>query len=117
MKLKHTADIAVGTSHNGTVKRKALLRGADTGLGSNILSMNEAYLAPGQEVEEHQHQDAEEIFFILSGQGTMLVDGQPVPLTAGNLLLVEPGERHLLRCGGAHPLTFITILVKRPPST
>jgi hypothetical protein len=45
MKLKHTADIAVGTSHNGMVKRKALLRGEDTGLGSNILSMNEAYLA------------------------------------------------------------------------
>jgi len=113
MKLKHTADIAVGTSHNGTVKRKAMLRDADIGLGSNILSMNEAYLDPGQEIEEHQHPDAEEIFFILSGQGVMLVDGQPVPLTAGNLLLIEPGERHLLRSNGAAPLTFITILVKR----
>jgi mannose-6-phosphate isomerase-like protein (cupin superfamily) len=117
MRLKHTADIVVGTSHNGTVKRKALLRGEDTDRGSNILSMNEAYLAPGQEAEEHHHQDAEEIFFILSGQGVMLVNGQPVPLTAGNLLLIEPGEQHLLRNNGAHPLTFITILVKRLPST
>jgi quercetin dioxygenase-like cupin family protein len=113
MKLKHTADIAVGASHNDTVKRKALLRDADTGLGSNILSMNEAYLEPGQGVEEHQHRDAEEVFFILSGQGVMLVDGQPVPLTAGNLLLIEPGERHLLSNNGADLLTFITILVKR----
>jgi mannose-6-phosphate isomerase-like protein (cupin superfamily) len=113
MKLKHTADIAVGTSHNGTVKRRALLRDADTGPGSNILSMNEAYLEPGQGVEEHQHLDAEEVFFILSGRGVMLVDGQPVSLIAGNLLLIEPGERHLLRNDGIDSLTFITILVKR----
>ena len=78
--------------------------------------MNEAYLAPGQEAEEHRHQDAEEIFFILSGQGMMLVDGQPVPLTTGNLLLIEPGEGHLLRNNGAHLLTFITVLVRRSPS-
>ncbi|MBN1122282.1 MAG: cupin domain-containing protein [Anaerolineae bacterium] len=113
MKLKHTTDIAVDTSHSGTVKRKALLRGADTGPDSNILSMNEAYLDPGREVEEHQHQDAEEIFFILGGRGTMLVDDEPVPLAAGNLLLIEPGERHLLRNNGADPLTFVTVLVKR----
>ncbi len=112
MKLKHIAEIAVGTSHNGTVKRKALLRGEDISPGSNILSMNEAYLEPGQEVEEHQHPDAEEVFFILSGEGMMLVDGQPVPLTAGNLLLIEPGERHLLRNNRTDTLTFITVLVK-----
>lgn len=113
MKLKHTADITVDTSHNGTVTRKVLLRNANTDPGSNILSMNEAYLDPGREVEEHQHSDAEEIFFILGGRGTMLVDDEPVPLAAGNLLLVEPGERHLLRNNGADLLTFITILVKR----
>ena len=113
MKLKHTADITICTSHNGTVKRRALLRNVDTGSGSNILSMNAAYLEPGQEVEEHQHSDAEEIFFILGGQGVMLVDGQPVPLAAENLLLVEPGERHLLRNDGVDLLAFITVLVKR----
>jgi quercetin dioxygenase-like cupin family protein len=40
------------------------------------------------------HQVAEEIYFIIAGTGTCLLDGQPHLLQAGDFLRLPPGTRH-----------------------
>ena len=44
----------------------------------------------------HSHQQNEEIYAVLSGRGTMMIDGETVELQAGDWLRVAPaGERQL----------------------
>lgn len=43
----------------------------------------------------HSHQELE-INLVISGQGQYLIDGQPVPLSAGTLLWLSPKQAHLL---------------------
>ena len=44
----------------------------------------------------HSHKQNEEIYAVLSGRGTMVVDGETVELQAGDWLRVAPaGERQL----------------------
>lgn len=42
----------------------------------------------------HYHQQMYEIYLVARGAGTALVDGKSIALTAGNVLVVEPGEVH-----------------------
>jgi mannose-6-phosphate isomerase-like protein (cupin superfamily) len=45
--------------------------------------------------DRHVHEDRE-AFIILQGKAVMEIDGVPHPLTAGDVLIVEPGEDHHL---------------------
>ncbi len=39
-------------------------------------SLAEARLLPGRSTEEHYHLQTEEIYYILSGRGQMIIDGE-----------------------------------------
>jgi len=44
--------------------------------------------------EAYHYHDFHEYYVILQGRGTLLVEGRETPLTAGTVVMVEPGERH-----------------------
>lgn len=44
----------------------------------------------------HVHDDDHEVFIILAGKATMQIDGTAHPLTAGDVIVCEPGEDHHL---------------------
>ncbi len=45
----------------------------------------------------HLHRRASEYFIVLAGSAVLEVDGREWPLGAGAVVLVEPGEPHLLK--------------------
>lgn len=48
-------------------------------------------LAPGTSVPfAHRHDEAEEVYVVLSGGGTMVLDGEPVPIAALDAIRVSP---------------------------
>ena len=49
---------------------------------------------PGQELPVHRHAHEHEVFDILSGQGTLYLDGDSVELTAGHTAFVPAGVLH-----------------------
>ena len=49
---------------------------------------------PGQELPVHVHAHEHEVFDVLSGQGTMYLDGEAVDLKAGDAVFVPAGVRH-----------------------
>src|SRR6516162_6378163 len=52
----------------------------------------------GRHVAElHIHPDAEELVVILRGQGTFLLNGEPHPVRAGDVIYIPPGADHELR--------------------
>jgi len=53
-------------------------------------------LPPGTSIGEHRHAQGYELYFITRGRGTMTTNGEPAQVVAGDLILNEPGDRHML---------------------
>jgi len=49
---------------------------------------------PGQELPVHVHAHEHEVFDVLSGQGTIYLDGQAVELKDGDAVFVPAGVQH-----------------------
>jgi quercetin dioxygenase-like cupin family protein len=69
-------------------------------------------LEAGETVPRHVHQDAEQVFFILEGQGELAVgpDGADRhPLVEGDFVRTPPGMPHQVACVGAKRLVYLSI--------
>jgi mannose-6-phosphate isomerase-like protein (cupin superfamily) len=62
---------------------------------------------PGQGTVEHHHVGQDEIFYVVEGRGTMVVDGENVPLAPKGLVLAPAGARHSVQCAGDSRLAII----------
>jgi mannose-6-phosphate isomerase-like protein (cupin superfamily) len=72
-------------------------------------------LNPGQSTggPDNAHAASDQWLYVVSGRREATVDGDRVDLTAGTLLLVEPGETHEIENTGPEPLE--TLNVYAPP--
>lgn len=61
----------------------------------------------GESTSLHYHKKSESVFHVVAGDMEMEVDGQVVGLQAGDTLLIEPGEVHVLRNRGKKRATVI----------
>ena len=61
-------------------------------LGLQSFGMNVVELPPGETIPEHDETetDQEEVFIILSGEATMVIDGQDHPAPAGTFTRLDP---------------------------
>ncbi len=55
----------------------------------------------------HTHDDMEEIYYFISGEGVMVVGDDEFPVHAGDCLYVPPGEFHTTIQKGILPLVFV----------
>ena len=60
----------------------------------------------------HSHKQNEEIYGILEGTGKAIIDGETIPLAAGDWLRVEPAAKRQFSAGETAALGFICIQVK-----
>ncbi len=51
-------------------------------------------LPPGSPANYHYHNDRDSIIFVLSGEAIEIVEGREVPITAGDVIYIPPGEKH-----------------------
>jgi len=76
------------------------------------MSMLHVVLLPGKGHDRHNHPDADEILYILSGHGDQMVDGrQALPLVAAGQLCSSPQERGIrpINTGWETQLTLLAI--------
>ena len=59
-------------------------------------SLAEARLPPGTSTQEHYHARTEEIYFILTGQGRMSIEGEVAEVKAGDAIAILAGKKHKL---------------------
>ena len=78
-------------SHDKHLQKKVFLRKNDV---QRILQWATAALEPGVTVSEHIHKDAREVFQILDGTIEAIIEGHSCSLSAGDVLVIDPGERH-----------------------
>ena len=60
----------------------------------------------------HSHKHNEEIYGVISGSGKAVIDGETVPLTAGDWLRVAPAAKRQFSAAAESGITFVCIQVK-----
>lgn len=77
---------------------------------NTTLSVMHVVLLPGRGHERHNHPDADEVLYILSGDGEqMLDDGEPFPVHPGRAVYIPTGIWHSTMNTGWEPLTLLAI--------
>jgi mannose-6-phosphate isomerase-like protein (cupin superfamily) len=75
----------------------------------------EMTLEPGTSTggPDNYHEDSDQWLYVVSGSGHAVVEGERVPLDAGDLVVVEAGETHEIVNDGDQPLQTVNVYV--PP--
>jgi mannose-6-phosphate isomerase-like protein (cupin superfamily) len=70
-------------------------------------SLAEARLPPGASTTLHYHPRAEEIYYILSGQGLMRLEPETMTVGPGDAVAIPPGRIHQITNTGNTTLIFL----------
>ena len=81
-----------------------------TALKDLILSLTE--LNPGKETGGHAHQEADEVYVFIDGQGRMEIDGKSFSVKGGDVVAVPGGKFHKVFNQGESVLSFWSIFEK-----
>lgn len=85
-------------------------------IGNQRSQSAEMTLQPGESEggPENRHPGSDQWLFVISGRGSATIDGRQCRLRKGDLLLIERGQTHEIRCLGRSPLRTLNIYV--PPA-
>lgn len=64
---------------------------------SSMKYVRELTLEPGSSIGMHKHENDEEIYYVISGSGIMIVDDEENPVKEGDIVLTKSGSIHGLR--------------------
>ncbi|GAA4887533.1 cupin domain-containing protein [Streptomonospora salina] len=82
----------------------------DTDTPEAGLTFGEVVLNPGRGHDRHNHPDAEEVLYVLSGTGRqMLDDADPFDISAGDVVYVPRGVFHSTVNTGWTPMRLIAV--------
>jgi uncharacterized cupin superfamily protein len=86
------------------------------GLGVSSFGLNIVEVEPGGSLTEHDEleRDQEEVFVFLSGESTLVIDGEEIPAPAGTYARVAPEARRTARNEGD---TVAEVLIISAPTT
>lgn len=66
--------------------------------------------ASGGATPPNTHSAAQEMFFVLKGEGVAVADGVEIPIRAGSSFLLKPGVEHVVRNTGPGKLYCLTLM-------
>lgn len=98
-----TKDIEPNRRRGGDLR--TLLSPATAGTTSGFMGV--LTLEPGEVVTEHYHPYSEEFLYLVRGEITARIDGEPVPLAAGEALHLRINVRHRLENDGTEPAFLV----------
>ena len=92
----------------GTAIARNFLKAEDFKNGAK--SSGRVILPPGATIGYHQHVGESETYFIVKGHGIFHDNGKDVPVTAGDVAIINGGEYHGLDNAGDSDLELITLV-------
>ncbi len=104
--IRRKEDCPALVSPHGEIVYELLGRAAG---GGEQHSLAHIELPPGKASLKHYHPQAEESYYILSGNGRLIVDDQTVILTPGQCVAITPGSAHQIFNDGPAALHFLAI--------
>ncbi len=84
-------------------------------LGVRTFGVNVVEVPPGEQIPEHDEieRDQEEVFFVLSGDATLVIDGQDHPAPAGTWARLDPEHKRTARNDGREPVEVLIVSAPR----
>ena len=85
-------------------------------LGLGAFGLNVVDIPPGEQIPEHDEtgRDQEEVFFVIAGSPTLVVDGEDHPASAGTFARLDPEHARTVRNDGAETAR---VLIASAPRT
>jgi quercetin dioxygenase-like cupin family protein len=85
-------------------------------LGCRAFGLNLVEIPPGQSIPEHDEtgRDQEEVFFIVTGTPTLVIDGEDHAAPAGTFARIDPPHHRTVRNDGSDPSA---VLIVSAPTT
>jgi mannose-6-phosphate isomerase-like protein (cupin superfamily) len=74
---------------------------------TQVQSLAEATLEPGQATKRHYHRASEEVYFVLKGQGELEIDGETRFVRPGDAALIPASVWHSLENNGTSELRIL----------
>jgi uncharacterized cupin superfamily protein len=99
-------DVTVAQIDFATKERFLSLRRA---LGVEAFGLNQLTLLPGQRGRIHRHRSQEEVYVVLSGQLTLVVEGERSEREVGDVVRVPASVRRQLENRGTTPCVVLAI--------
>jgi mannose-6-phosphate isomerase-like protein (cupin superfamily) len=90
----------------GRLRSRFLMDAGD--LGARNLSITWVDVAPGAEQRVHSHEDSEQVYVIVRGQGRMEVAGDVEEVGEGDLVFIPPATEHGITNHGSDPLVYVS---------
>jgi quercetin dioxygenase-like cupin family protein len=78
-------------------------------LGVSSFGINQMVLEPGERNRIHRHSSQEEVYLVLEGVLTLLIEGQPFDFGSGELVRVAPNVRRQLVNLGPRKLSLLAL--------
>jgi quercetin dioxygenase-like cupin family protein len=84
-------------------------------LGLSAFGMNLVEIPPGERIPEHDEtdRDQEEVFLVLSGSPSLVVDGREIETPAGTFARLDPDLRRTVVNNGDEPAAVLIISAPR----
>ena len=84
-------------------------------LGLHAFGINLVDIPAGEQIPEHDEteRDQEEVFFVVSGSATLVVDGEDHPLPAGTFARLDPEHTRTVRNDGDEPASVLIVSAPR----
>ena len=92
--------------YDGAVLRTLLYQTVDNP-ETHIIRLAIASMEPGRQGKLHFHPSTHERYYIMEGNGQVLVGGQMIDLTAGMCVDIPARAPHLVRCLGELPMKYV----------
>lgn len=87
------------------------------GMGAmdGVLGAGRTMLEPGSSIGEHPHPNTDELYLILEGHGTGILDGERFPVAPGDLFILKAGHSHGLVNDSTERLVFFGLITRQDP--
>jgi len=102
-----SAEVTMATLGEGFAVKEIV--GCDGVLRSKASSLAYFELQPEHAFAAHFHRYSHEIYLCVSGRAQLVVNGDPIDLTAGDVVLLEPNDDHTGRAVGGEPFVYWAI--------
>jgi mannose-6-phosphate isomerase-like protein (cupin superfamily) len=78
------------------------------------LNMTQVRIHPGETVPTHTHADEDQVYYVATGSGFVILDGVRTEVAAGSSVLIPLGTEHEITNTGAEPLDYVFFVVFVP---
>jgi uncharacterized cupin superfamily protein len=84
-------------------------------LGCRAFGVNLVEIPPGESIPEHDEteRDQEELFHVISGSPTLVIDGEEYPAPPGTFARLDPPHRRTVRNHGSQPASVLIVSAPR----